>query len=80
MSKLAHSDQSTMDEIDRAKFEEAEGRKIITTFVYPPIPVRNCDWSAHLDGDEPDDDGRMTVGRGETEADAIKDLIEQVMS
>jgi len=49
-------------------------RKIITTFVYPPIPVRNCDWQAHYDGDEPDDDGRMFAGRGATEQEAIDDL------
>lgn len=52
-------------------------RKIITTFVYPPIPVRDCDWQAHFDGDEPDDDGRMLVGIGATEQDAINDLLDQ---
>ncbi len=51
-------------------------RKIITTFVYPPIPVRDCDWQAHYDGDEPNDDGHMRVGRGRTEQDAINDLKE----
>lgn len=49
-------------------------RKIITTFVYPPIPVRNYDWQAHYDGDEPDDDGHMLVGRGATEQEAVEDL------
>ena len=34
-------------------------RKIITTFIYPPIPIRSCDWQAHFDGDEPDDNGQM---------------------
>lgn len=50
-------------------------RKIITTFVYPPIPVRCCDWQAHFDGDEPNDDGQMLVGRGATEQEAIDDLL-----
>ena len=49
-------------------------RKIVTAFVYPPIPIRSCDWQAHFDGDEPDDDGRMRVGYGETEQKAIQDL------
>jgi hypothetical protein len=50
-------------------------RKIITTFVCPPVPFRRADWQAHFDGDEPDDDGRMRVGRGATEQDAIDDLM-----
>lgn len=53
-------------------------RKIITTFVYPPIPVRNMDWQAHFDGDEPNDDGHMLTGEGATEAEAIADLIESI--
>lgn len=53
-------------------------RKIITTFVYPPIPVREMDWQAHFDGDEPDDDGHMEVGRGRTEKLAVLDLIEGI--
>lgn len=52
--------------------------KIITTFVYPPIPIRSLDWSAHFDGDEPDDDGHMLVGRGATEGEAIQDLKERI--
>ena len=51
-------------------------RKIITTFVDPPIPIRSCDWQAHFDGDEPDDDGQMLVGRGSTEQEAIDALRE----
>ena len=27
-------------------------RKIVTSHVYPPIPVRNFDWSAYYEGDE----------------------------
>lgn len=47
--------------------------RIITTFAYPPIPIRDCDWQAHYAGEE---DEQMDVGRGETEAEAIADLVE----
>ena len=50
--------------------------KIVTTFVYPPIPLRQFDWQAIYDDDEPDDDGRMDAGHGATEQEAIADLIE----
>ena len=46
--------------------------KIITTDVYPPIPVRNLDWQAHYEGEE---DEQMDVGHGVTEEDAIRDLM-----
>lgn len=45
-------------------------RKIITEFVYPPIPIRSFDWSAVFDGYEPDE----PIGWGATEAEAIADL------
>lgn len=51
--------------------------KIITSFVYPPIPIRTMDWCAHRDGDEPNDGGGMRQGWGRTEDEAVKDLIEQ---
>ena len=51
-------------------------RKIVTSFVYPPIPIRSCDWAAYFDDDEPDDDGNMMVGRGATEQAAIQDLLD----
>lgn len=51
-------------------------RRIITTLVYPPIPVRNMDWQAHFDGDEPNDDGQMKCGHGATEQEAIDDLLD----
>lgn len=50
--------------------------KIIATFIYPPIPIRTCDWQASYDSDEPDDDGRMVTGHGATEEEAVADLIE----
>lgn len=45
-------------------------RPIITDRIYPPIPVRDYDWAAWLDGDE--EDG--PVGYGPTEAEAIASL------
>lgn len=35
---------------------------IQTSFVYPPIPVRDFDWQAHVDGYEPGD----ALGHGAT--------------
>lgn len=46
--------------------------KIITEFVYPPIPIRNFDWVAYRDGDE--DGGPQ--GHGATEEEAIAELME----
>lgn len=48
--------------------------KIITEYVNPPIPIRYCDWSAVTDDYEPGD----PIGRGETEQEAINDLLEQL--
>lgn len=47
--------------------------EIKTSFVYPPIPDRRCDWRAWYDGEE---DEQMDCGWGETEAAAIADLTE----
>lgn len=54
--------------------------KIITNFVYPPIPDRQCDWSAVLenyDGGNVDYDtpSRDRIGRGPTREAAIADLM-----
>lgn len=45
-------------------------RRIVTSHVYPPIPIRSHDWCAYVDGRE--EDGRY--GWGTTEAEAIQDL------
>lgn len=45
-------------------------RKIVTSYVRPPIPTRNCDWCAHYDDEE------GPTGWGATEAEAIADLTE----
>ena len=49
--------------------------KVVTQFVYPPIPIRTMDWQAHYDNDEPDDNGQMDCGHGKTEREAIHDLL-----
>ncbi len=48
------------------------GRRVVvvTEYVNPPIPIRNRDWSATLDGWEPGD----PHGEGPSEADAVYDL------
>ncbi len=45
-------------------------RKIITRYDPPPIPVRDCDWTATLEGYDIGD----PIGTGATESDAIADL------
>ena len=49
--------------------------KIRTEFVYPPIPIRQFDWSA-VDDDtyEPG----CAIGTGATELEAVKDLMQQL--
>ena len=46
--------------------------KIVTEHINPPIPVRQFDWGAYLDGHE--EDGMYGMGR--TEEEAVKDLLE----
>ena len=47
--------------------------KIITTHDYPPIPIRDYDWSAvREDYDEGD-----LIGNGRNEQDAIDDLLDK---
>lgn len=48
-------------------------KRIITEFVYPPIPMRNMDWCAVRDGYEPGD----PQGWGRTELAAIMDLLDE---
>lgn len=57
--------------------------KIITRYWPPPIPVRQFDWSAVTDDYEAESDSEGSwsshpVGRGATEQEAIKDLLEQM--
>jgi hypothetical protein len=46
---------------------------IITSFDYPPIPIRQYDWSAIRD----DYDAGDLIGYGRTEQEAIDNLKEQ---
>jgi hypothetical protein len=46
--------------------------KIVTSNIYPPIPVRSFDWCAFFDGEEE----AGGYGYGATEADAIEDFVE----
>jgi hypothetical protein len=47
-------------------------KAIITNHIFPPIPLRQFDWSAVRDGYEPGDN----QGFGKTEPEAIGDLLE----
>lgn len=58
---------------DRA-LSELYGMKVRTTNIFPPIPLRQFDWQAVFDDDEPNDNGSMMVGYGSTEAEALEDL------
>jgi hypothetical protein len=46
---------------------------IITSFDYPPIPIRSYDWSAIREYYEPGD----LIGHGATEQEAIDNLKQQ---
>jgi len=50
--------------------------KIKTSFVNPPIPMRQFDWLA-VDDDTYDGEG-CPIGTGATEQEAINDLLEQM--
>ena len=49
-------------------------RKIVTSYIFPPIPDRNHDWCCYFDGDE--ESGNYGYGR--TEAAAIRDFIDNL--
>jgi len=51
--------------------------EIVVTHVYPPIPIREFDWSATWSNDEPDDEGHwILIGYGPTPLAAIVDLLD----
>lgn len=53
--------------------------KIITAYVFPPIPYRGNDWCAYSDDyDGAPDAGPQMVGWGATEAEAVADLKQQI--
>lgn len=47
-------------------------KKIVTSYIFPPIPLRNTDWLAHYEGEEE----KQQYGYGKTAAEAIADLQE----
>lgn len=48
-------------------------RKIITDYVYPPIPIREFDWCAYYDDIGPEG----PRGWGATEQEAVRDLLDE---
>ena len=68
MSKLSHSHQPTMDEIE---LREKERGAIRISEVFPPVPSRKFDYCAYRWGS----DEHSPQGWGSTEADAIADLL-----
>lgn len=46
-------------------------KKIITSYVCPPVPFRGADWCAYFDGEEE----AGNYGYGATEQEAIDDLL-----
>lgn len=55
--------------------------KIITTYIHPPIPIRCFDWQAvtnDYDGAPDASWPANCIGYGNTEAEAIADLNEQL--
>ncbi len=54
-------------------FETRSGLKIVTHYVYPPIPDRRWDWQAVFEDYEPG----MLIGEGATEEEAKMDLLFQ---
>ncbi len=65
-------------------FHQINGIRVRTTFEHPPIGLRSFDWSA-VDDDtydvDCDYDGYFStcpIGHGETEQEAIEDLLAQI--
>jgi len=44
-------------------------KKILTSYIFPPIPIRDFDWCAYYDGEE-----EAHCGWGKTEKEAIQEL------
>ena len=53
------------------RLEVSAGPRIVTSFIYPPIPIRKFDWQAYVDGQE--EEG--PYGYGETKSAAVADLM-----
>lgn len=85
MNSLTISDSGRADArisaetILRCGLPQHAEREFSVTFDYPPIPVRDCDWSARdlntYDGAY-DSGNRHQVGRGRTAEAALLDLLD----
>ena len=61
-----------------ARIKAVGRRKVIISFVYPPIPHRQFDYCAYFENDEPNDDGHMLCGYGKTKEQALLELLDAV--
>jgi hypothetical protein len=61
-----------MTPLSAADLTRDEARKVVTSYVCPPIPTRSHDWCAHFDGEEE----AGGYGYGATEAEAIADFLD----
>jgi|HubBroStandDraft_4_1064222.scaffolds.fasta_scaffold274266_2 hypothetical protein len=59
--------------------------RIVTEYVFPPIPDRSNDWLAYVDGSidvcgdaECGCRSRVRIGRGASEDEAVSDLMEKM--
>jgi hypothetical protein len=52
--------------------------RVITEYIRPPVPTTMYDWMAYIDG-EPDGESNGPTGYGPTEADALRNLIEEAV-
>lgn len=48
--------------------------KVETAWIKPPVHSNKYDWMAYIEGEE----DSMPIGRGPTEAEALRDLAEQL--
>lgn len=48
--------------------------KVATEYIRPPVPSTQYDWMASVEGEE----DSMPIGRGPTEAEALRNLAEQL--
>lgn len=58
--------------------EAGHAIRINTNYVYPPIPMRTCDWSAVDDNYDGAPDSHCPIGWGATEQEAVDNLMEQL--
>lgn len=63
--------------LSRSNIRARSKEEIRIDHVYPPIPIRDFDWAAYWDNDEPNDAGYMMTGYGRTPLAAIVDLLDQ---